>query len=287
MILIAESGSTKCDWVLLNPQGKVVSEMKTIGFNPFHHGADQVFGELKKNSSLSAISMGVEKLFFYGAGCSSTERAEIIHQGLSLFFSQAEINVDHDLKAAAFSTYGGVPEVTCILGTGSNSVFFDGKSLREEVPSLAYILGDEGSATHIGKRLITDFFYKKMPSDISNAFFKTFRVKVEMVLNSVYRQPHANVYLAEFSRFVGYYPDHPYITELLKNCFRKFIEIHVMCFPEAVQSEINFVGSVASNNRMVLEQVLKEYGLKMGRVVEKPLTSLIEYHLKYLKIANS
>lgn len=287
MILIAESGSTKCDWVLLNLSGEVVTQMTTIGFNPFHHSSEQICEELLRNESLSAISMGVEKLFFYGAGCSSEDRVEIIKHGLALFFKQAIIEVDHDLKAAAFSTYGGVPEITCILGTGSNSVFFDGHLLREEVPSLAYILGDEGSASHIGKSLVTDFLYKKMPIDISTAFFKTFKIDKEKVLNNVYQRPHANVYLAEFSRFIGYYPEHNYIVNLLKNCFRRFIEIHVLCYPEALQSEINFVGSVASKNSEVLEQVLNEYELKMGRVVEKPLTKLIDYHLKYLKITDS
>ncbi len=284
MILIAESGSTKCDWVLLNPKGEIVSEMKTIGFNPFHHSSEKVSEELSKNSSLSAISNAVEKVFFYGAGCSSSERVEVIHSGLKQFFTKALITVDHDLMAAAYSTYKGVPEITCILGTGSNSVFFDGSTLREEVPSLAFILGDEGSASHIGKSLLTDFFYNKMPSDISEAFFKTFGVDKEKVLNSVYQKPHANVYLAEFSRFVGYYHDHEYIISLLKKCFRKFIDIHVLCYPEALKSEINFVGSVASNNEEVLKTVLDEYGLKLGRVVEKPLASLIGYHIAYLKI---
>ncbi|MEO1945389.1 MAG: ATPase, partial [Candidatus Thioglobus sp.] len=165
IILIADSGSTKCDWLAINEQGVELRQFSTMGFNPYFHTSEIVESELKKNTNMVELAPNVGRVFFYGAGSSSTEMCSIIENGLRKVMPQADISVGHDLEGAAFSTWSGTPAITCILGTGSNSCYFDGDSVYEEVPSLAYILGDEGSGSWFGKRLLQAFFYKQLPRE--------------------------------------------------------------------------------------------------------------------------
>ena len=149
MIIIVESGSTKADWILLDGQGHEVNRWSIMGFNPYFHSAQIVEQELSAHPEIPGIAANVSQIWFYGAGCSSDALNDIIKTGLTRVFPNACVNVDHDLKAAAYATFDGVPHVACILGTGSNSCYFDGENIREEVPALAYVLGDEGSASFI------------------------------------------------------------------------------------------------------------------------------------------
>ena len=169
MILVVESGSTKSDWVLVENKIKI-KRFKTMGFNPFFHNETIIYNAIKYNNDLCSISKKVNQVFFYGAGCSSQKMNNVVLSALNSLFPNASSTVDHDLKACALATYEGVPSISCILGTGSNSCFFDGKTIREEVPAIAYVLGDEGSGAFYGKQLLKDYlslyyfiesFYKK------------------------------------------------------------------------------------------------------------------------------
>ena len=162
MILIAESGSTKTDWVLIDESNKK-HYFKTIGFNPFFHTTDFIISTISLNKDLIAFSKAITKLYFYGAGCSSEKMNNVVLSALKSLFPNAYSTVDHDLKACALATYEGVPSISCILGTGSNSCFFDGKTIREEVPAIAYVLGDEGSGAFYRKRLLKDYLYNRLP----------------------------------------------------------------------------------------------------------------------------
>jgi N-acetylglucosamine kinase-like BadF-type ATPase len=144
MILIAESGSTKCDWVLIDNKGREIDRWNTMGFNPYFHSSDFVYATLSKTDGLRVWAEKIDQTWFYGAGCSTEPLQAIIKEGLDRVFVNAENHVGHDLEAAAYALYEGEPEIACILGTGSNSCYFDGEKIYEEVPSLAYILGDEG-----------------------------------------------------------------------------------------------------------------------------------------------
>jgi N-acetylglucosamine kinase-like BadF-type ATPase len=155
MILIAESGSTKCDWVLLDLTGKEIERWKTIGFNPYFHAEDVIVQTLSTEKDFMFWKDKVSQVWFYGAGCSTEVLSVIVRKALDRVFVNSSNNVGHDLEAAAFALYQGEPFVACILGTGSNSCMFDGDGVYEETPSLAYVLGDEGSASFIGKRLLT------------------------------------------------------------------------------------------------------------------------------------
>ncbi|NVK04436.1 MAG: ATPase [Flavobacteriia bacterium] len=284
MIFIAESGSTKCDWVLINRDGEEVGRWNTMGFNPYFHSSDLIRHKLSQERGMRPYLDQVLKVWFYGAGCSTPELQSIVVDGLQQVFTNADINVDHDLNAAAYALYDGRPEIACILGTGSNSCYFDGYNVREEVPALAYVLGDEGSASWIGKRLVADYLYKRLPSDLACAFEDTYRTSKDEVIQRVYNEPHANVYLASFSRFAGDHAGHSWIRAMVANGFAKFIDIHVRCFEEAHDAEVNFVGSVAKQFEDILKTEVKKAGFTYGRTQAKPVNLLVKYHIERLRV---
>ena len=285
MIIIVESGSTKADWILLDGHGREMKRWSIMGFNPYFHSSATVAQVLNNHPEIPSYATNVEQVWFYGAGCSSEKLNSVIQNGLSSVFKRADIHVDHDLKAAAFATYNGEPHIACILGTGSNSCFFDGQNIREEVPALAYVLGDEGSASYIGKRLVADFIYKRMPSNLLEAFLAQYKTDKEEIFHHVYHQPHANVYLASFSRFAGDHADDPYIQGIVREGFMKFIEIHVCCFEEGKKgAPVNFVGSVAKAFEGLLKESCDSLGVTYGRTQAKPVNRLVEYHLNVLRV---
>ena len=243
MILIAESGSTKCDWAVLGHDGKELKRFSTMGFNPYFHTSELVHDVLSNTPEMAKIAGDVTRVFFYGAGSSTGALRKIIRLGLEQVFPKAAVKVDHDLEASAYSTYDGRPAITCILGTGSNSCYFDGESVHEEIPSLAYILGDEGSASNIGKRLVADYLYKRMPKDLAEDFKETYGVSKDDVITSVYNKPDPNVYLASYSRFAGKHIAHSYIQEIIYESFSRFVEVHVGCFANHKEVPVHFVGS--------------------------------------------
>ena len=255
-----------------------------MGFNPYFHSAEVLENALKSTNGLNVWADKIEQVWFYGAGCSTSPLRQIIVQGLNNVFTNAANHVGHDLEAAAYALYSGEPEIACILGTGSNSCFFDGKKVREEVPSLAYILGDEGSASYIGKRLIADYLYKKLPAELQEDFKATYNLDKDEVIHTVYNKPHANVYLAGFGPFAGKHSQHPYIQKVVKDGFKKFIEIHVACYPEAKDVPVNFVGSVAKIYEDLLTECLEEAGFRKGKVLAKPVEHLKQYHINFLKV---
>jgi N-acetylglucosamine kinase-like BadF-type ATPase len=285
MVFIVESGSTKADWILLDASATEVGRWSVKGLNPYFHDADEVERTLRAESQIMGYAPSVEKVFFYGAGCSSDALNAIIAEGLERVFPRANVVVDHDLLAAAYATYFGEPHIACILGTGSNSCYFDGTAVHEEVPALAYILGDEGSASYIGKRLVRDFLYKRLPADLHAAFVGAYGVGKAEIFQAVYNEPNANVYLANYARFAGDHAEHPYIQEIVFEGFKAFIEFHVLCFAEARQgAQVNFVGSVAKAFEPMLQKACAEAGVRYGRTQAKPVNRLVEYHIDVLRV---
>lgn len=287
MILIAESGSTKCDWVVLNSDGSERQRFSTMGFNPYFHSASFIHEELSENKVVKTICNEVEFVYFYGAGASSESLKDIVKDGLQRVLLNAQVNVDHDLLASAYSTYTGEPAITCILGTGSNSCYFDGETVSEEVPALAYILGDEGSASFIGKRLVSDFLYKKLPAEMAEDFFNTYQLDKDEIITSVYNKPNANVYLASFSRFAGKHMNSPYVKHIVREGFAKFADTHIACFDNYKDVPVHFVGSVGAIFHEILAEVLDEREMRLGQIMRKPVDGLIKYHLEILNILDA
>lgn len=281
MILIADSGSTKCDWALVAPDGRAAGAFETRGMNPYFHTEEVVEQYLRENNALINRANEITHVFFYGAGSSSPAMCAIIERGLKRVFVNAAILVEHDLLGCAYATYTGEPSIACILGTGSNSCYFDGTQVSEAVPSLAYILGDEASGSYYGKMLLRAYFYKKLPADLSAAFEETFHLTKEEVLQKIYREPGANVWLASFMTFVGRFAHHPFMAEQVVRGMEEFIDIHVKCFAPWPQVPVHFIGSVAHHFSHCLQQAAAHSGIRLGRIIQRPIDGLVDYHVKY------
>jgi N-acetylglucosamine kinase-like BadF-type ATPase len=281
MYLIADSGSTKCDWMLLKDNNQSES-FSTMGFNPFFHNESIISNAIKNNEGLYKYANEVELIFLYSAGCSSKELKLIVERGLREVFSKANIYVDHDLVGAAFSTYSGVPGITCILGTGSNSCFFDGDNVTEEVPALGYILGDEGSGSYFGKKLLADYLYKKLPADIHAKLQDELRLTKKEIFENVYMKPHANVYLASFMKIFSSFKDNAYVKTTVAAGMKHFLENHVCCFSNHQTVPVHFIGSIAYHFEDILKAEAKKLNIEVGNIIKKPIDGLVDYHMKYL-----
>ncbi len=279
MIYIAESGSTKCDAVFLENDGVEVARIRTIGFNPYFHSSEFIDAELKKVKEIVEYGPKVEQVYFFGAGCSSPSLNQKVASGLKASFPNAKIEVDHDLMACAYATYTGEPAISCILGTGSNSVYFDGQSITKGISGLGYILGDEGSASYIGKKILSAYLYQQMPKDIMVDFEETFKITPDEIRQRVYNMPHVNVFLGSFAPFAHKHIKQQFFYELVYDGFKSFIKTQVMHFPQASKVPIHFVGSIAYHFENALQDVICDLKLNMGQIVRRPLDGLVQYYL--------
>jgi glucosamine kinase len=274
MILVADSGSTKTNWLTRD-----APVMETIGFNPFFHTSDAIYDQLTRYDRLNNIRSLVTQVFFYGAGCSSAERSSIVRKALEKFFTGAEIYVDHDLKAAALATYDGRRCISCILGTGSNVCLYDGVEIDSSVSrGLGYILGDEASGSYFGRRLLTAFIYKELPKTTHELMLEKYSLTKEKILWAVYNEPHANVYMAGFAKVLSLSPDRDYVESLVYEGFKDFFRHNVVCFEGYKNMPVHFVGSIAFYFKDTLAKVAAEYGCELGNVNRQPIYKLLEWH---------
>lgn len=278
MILCADSGSTKTQW--LTESGKLI---ETIGLNPQFHTSESILSAIQANANFDHIKDEITQVYFYGAGCSSNSRNAIVSQALGNFFTNAKIAIDHDLKAAAYATYNGETCISCIIGTGSNSCLFDGKNITESVPALGYILGDEGSGSWLGKELLKLFLYHLLPPATETLLKKKYGVEKEKVFQHVYRETHANVYLASFAKVLSETSDTDFAINLVAKGFAEFFKYHVACYPAYQKYPVHFVGSLAFNFKTQLQQVAHNYGVELGTIDHAPVHKLLSFHLKNFK----
>lgn len=278
MILVADSGSSKTDWMAYSPNHTI--KFSTQGINPYFVNAQDVVKILAKNKDISAYANMMKEVYFFGAGCSSPDKHEIISNGLSTFFPNAFISVDHDLIGSAYATCGDKKGLTCILGTGSNISYYDGTSVHAGNHGLGYVLGDEGSGTYFGRKVLVSYLYKRMPEELSKAFAKTFNVDKESVITNIYQKPFPNSYLAAFSRFMADHKEHPFIQQILKDGFQEFIDTNVKDYKAYKTLECNFVGSIAFYYQDELRAVFAENAIKVGKILQKPIEGIFEYILK-------
>lgn len=278
MHLIVDSGSTKSDWVIVNGENRF--EYHTIGLNPHFHDEDSVYKVVSENLELLQFKANITNVFFYGAGCSSDALNSIIENGLKRVFTNAKIIVDHDLKACVFATYEGKPAISCVLGTGSNACFFDGKILVQNKPSLGYILGDEGSGAYFGKQLLQDFLYKELPSNMDKALRADYNLDKANIFKHVYHTPNANGYLASYMKFIFQYANEQYVKHMLNEGFKKFVQLHVCCNPDYKTVKTHFIGSIAYYFSDELKQACDFYGVQIGQILQKPINGLVNFHLK-------
>jgi glucosamine kinase len=283
MIIIADSGSTKADWALVNDKGEVTLT-HTMGLNPYFHDADKVFSELTKKEFLNIVP--VEKIthvYFYGAGCPDDFYRNKMKAGLEKVFTNAKIEVHHDLLGAARATCGHNSGLSGILGTGSNSCAYDGKNVIDNVPALAHVLGDEGGGVHLGKLILQAYFYRELPLDLKLEFEKKYPEGPDAIIHRIYGEGQ-NVHIASFAEFVITHKTHPFTAELIKKAFRDFAQRHLKKYQNWQNLEVNLVGSIAGLLSEELSVVFKEEGLKLGRVIRKPIDELVKYHLSETRL---
>ncbi|MFT4645148.1 MAG: glucosamine kinase [Planctomycetota bacterium] len=278
MILVADSGSTKCDWLVLNNDWQVVDHIKTIGLNPYFHNELFISNTLARSKPINEINNSVIKVFFYGAGCSNGHFNKIMENGLLNIFPNAKIKVDHDLMACALAAYDNEPSICCILGTGSNSCFFDGENLKRGKLSLGYILGDEASGSFFGKKLLNDYFYNNLPKKLNDEFEMQYNLSHLEFTKNVYGAKNANVFLASFMKFISVRKENIYLQEMIKDGFRLFFKNHVCCFPNYKQVKTNFIGSIGFYFQEEIIEVAKEFDIKVGQFIQRPIFNLVEVH---------
>lgn len=282
MVLIADSGSTKTDWNMIT-DASTTENVQTLGFNPMYQNTEEIYSELESALLPNLKEKNPEAVYFYGAGCSSPDRNKIVADALLKAFPDSQIHVDHDLLSAARAVCGHNPGIACILGTGSNTCLYDGNEITDNIPSLGFLLGDEGSGAYLGKLLIKAYLYRELPDELANSLKNTFNLTKESVLNAVYREPMPNRYMATFARFVYEKRKNPAIKELIYTAFEEFFERHVIKYDGHMELPVNFVGSVAYYFADNLKFVAKKYGLRIGTIIQSPSEGLIKYHQELLK----
>ena len=273
MRLIIDAGSTKMEWILLDGNN-VKQRFYTEGFNP-NYAERQCLVDMCHGVSLPD---GIHFIHYYGTGCGNEQNCLLIKEVIQERFPYAEIHVTHDLMAACHAVLGHEKGIACIIGTGSNACLYDGERITERAVSLGYLVGDEGSGKHIGSEVVRAYFYGFMPEDLRRQFDETCHLELRDFIDKVYHQPQPSRYLATFAKFAGEHQSHPFIKELVKGCFKAFIEAFVLRFEGAETMKVSFVGSVAFHFQDLLKESLAEYGLVMGEVMPSPAEGLIRYY---------
>lgn len=284
MILIADSGSTKVHWCLMAANGHT-AEFITDGINPLFQTSDAMRNSICNQLLPQMASMlwagTVSHVFFYGAGC-TPEKSPFVEKAIEGVFKKAKVFVASDMLGATRGLLGHEKGVACILGTGSNSCLYDGEQIIKNVPSLGFILGDEGSAATLGKRLVSDLLKNQLGDDLKERFLSQYAINQADVIEHVYRQPFPNRWLANLARFCAENIDDPRIHDLVYDHFAQFVKRNISQYyttEEQKQSmPVGFVGSIAFYYRPVLEQVMSDYGFRVGQILQDPIPGLVEYH---------
>jgi glucosamine kinase len=277
MILIADSGSTKTDWRFMEGD-REISRVQTKGFNPYYQNVGEITSEIENALMPNIESEVVDMIYFYGAGCSTAERQKKVSDALAPFFHHARIMVHSDLLGAARALCGNNPGIVCILGTGSGSCRYDGEKIIENIPSLGFILGDEGGGAWLGKKMVTDFLRGHMPEKCMEIIRKELLIDKEIILEHVNHKPMPSRYLAGFAKFISEHIDQTYFYKLIFDSFTAFAENYIIRYDHYAETKCHFVGSIAYYNQEILEYVAKYNGFAIGNIIKSPIDGLTYYH---------
>ena len=282
MIYLADSGSTKCDAILMEKDGTEVLRFRSVGYNPYMHPLERMQAGIREIPEIKQYGSQIEEVYYYGAGCSTTELKAKMAEALKAGFPNAQIIVDHDLMASSYATYTGEPAISCILGTGSNCSFFDGENIVLGNSGFGYILGDEGSASYIGKKVLAGYAYKTMPEEAYKDFAQEYGYTKNDILTNLYEKPNPNVFLGDLAPFAKKYIHLNFFHSAVKQGFTEFLSTQVVPFPKSKEVPVHFVGSIAFHFEDVLQEAIEELDLQMGQIVRRPLDGLKDYHVKYI-----
>jgi N-acetylglucosamine kinase-like BadF-type ATPase len=279
MIIIADGGSTKTNWCLLDDSNKKIY-FNTEGYNPYFVDSEYIVNSLRKGLPNDLPFDEIKEVNYYGAGVHNKEKAEIVIKAIQEVFQKAQVEVGHDLLAAARALLGTESGFAAILGTGTNSCIYDGHDITYNIDSCAYILGDEGSGSYIGKKLLTDYIRDLMPQDVRKVFYETYKITPDEIMDTVYTKPLANRFCASFSKFV--YDNNvniEYTRAIVDDAFEAFFKNLVSKYPNYQEYTFNCIGSVGYNFRNVLEEKAIQYGMKVGKILRSPIDDLVQFHI--------
>jgi glucosamine kinase len=281
MKLIADSGSTNTSWHLFADSGIVETDCKTSGINPFFQHSSEIVKTLQEEFTLSANP--ISSVCFYGAGAANEVKKNELHNALQEYFGINEIFIASDLLAAAHSLCGKEPGIAAILGTGSNSCYYDGEKIVHNVSPLGYVLGDEGSDAVLGRKLLADVLKNQLPQSLIKLFFKTYPLTPAEIIENIYRKPFPNRFMANFTRFLASNIQEPFLHELVLKSFKQFFIRNISQYDKASELPVHFTGSIAWNFRDILSEAAQSTGFLIGTISCNPMDGLISYHKSLLK----
>ena len=285
MIFIVDSGSTKCDWIAVDINGiQLFEKVRTKGLNPAILTPDELLGRIQENEMLNLHKDDVDKIHFYGAGCGTEGPRIALKQVLESYFINAEVDVKEDTLAAVYATIeNNEPAVVCILGTGSNCTFFDGKDCHQKIQSLGYILMDHASGNYFGKQLIRDYYFNHMPENLKVSFNDKYNLEPDFIKYNLYKQQNPNAYLASFAEFMFLNKESEYIRDMIKLGFKRFTRNMIYQFKDKLDNvPVHFAGSIAYLSQDEIREVADEMGFKVGNFVKRPIDGLVKYHTQKL-----
>ncbi|SMO77322.1 hypothetical protein [Fodinibius sediminis] len=275
-ILIADSGATKTEWCVKSADESKI--YKTEGLNPYYHTVESIQRVVEHDLSSKIGDVEISDIYFYGAGCDSEEKKDLVRTALGNAFPKVNIHLYHDLLGAARACFFDEPGIACILGTGSNSCLYDGEKVIEHIPSLAFILGDEGSAGYFGKKLINKYYRFEVPDDLREDLEKNYNMDLDYINEGLYDGAQKSRFIASYAAFLGEHEDHPWVREILYEGFENFITRIVLKYTNAKDYDVRFIGSVAHAHQDMINEILTQNGMNPGRYISKPMKRLIEYH---------
>lgn len=276
--LIADAGSTNVEWSLLDSSGAVAKSFTTDGLNALLSPSEVIDNAFSDVAALLSGESPVEEIHYYGAGCATPVICDKMKASLKSVWNDVDCYVNSDLLAAARSLFGDHKGIACILGTGSNSCLYDGDRIVSQIPSLGYVLGDEGSGAALGKRLISDVFKEQLPESVRESFLDEYKLTLPDILDHLYRQPAPNRFLASFVPYLAKNLWNPYIYSLVLKELTKFVKRNVAMYKGAHSLDVSFTGSIAFHFQKILREAASSVGYRVTEVTEAPMKGLVEYH---------
>ena len=278
MILIADSGSTKTDWCVVE-NGVLVQQIFTKGTNPFFQSEEEISNEIATALLPELKTDEFDAVYFYGAGCGFPDKIEIVHRAISKKLKvKGYVEVATDMLAAARGLCGREAGIACIMGTGSNSCYYDGENIVANVSPLGFILGDEGSGACLGKLMVGDLLKNQMTPELKEKFLTQFNLTPADIIDRVYRKPFPNRFLASLSPFLAQNINEPCVHELVLNSFKAFFKRNIMQYENYQNLKVNLIGSVAFYYKEVLAEAAEAMGIQLGTIIQSPMEGLIKYH---------
>ncbi|MCL9770955.1 N-acetylglucosamine kinase [Flavobacterium sp. HXWNR69] len=280
MKLLVDSGSTKADWIAIDDNGKVLFTTQTLGLNPEVLNKEEIVNRLEDKFDISHNRDKATHLFFYGAGCGTDRMKDFLALVFQEYFKNATVVVHEDTYAAVYATTPKDEKaIVCILGTGSNCSYFDGKVLHQKVQSLGYIAMDDCSGNRFGRHLIRAYYFNKMPKEMALEFENEYNVDADFIKHNFYKEPNPNAFLATFAKFLIKHKDKQICKEMIQEEMESFVDNYIKQFENYREVPVHFIGSIAFYLKDELTEILKKHDITVGNILRRPIDGLISYHI--------